>query len=383
MYLISLHLSVSNMQQLNKTNMNNSFIYLRALRHVDYSVFCVADGQKTYFDPVFNQYVPFSSGQQVKRSIMNAIVDNLGEQPSPVTFVFDIKGKAMGEGEVLSECDPTYSDQLFGGWMRSVKGGKEKTLKRRSPLSISAMRPIHTLLASSPRENATFDRSDKPNVHKVVVRDEKGKPLTNEQIEGFLEGTDRSLYRKWIADNKRATGLFVYDIAIDLRTLFCVSLNQFEPELRKDTAAELISKGWMESENVFGPCLVMPKAERERLIPALADALLNWRITSNQARTFSLMETLAVAISDNANNLAAAIRAKLIDDGEKPKAKPIVDANAGAELFVTLPCAGYMVTETESATALDDAKAGLIAKMKAFDFENQVLPSAKTELSLF
>lgn len=46
--------------------MNNSFIYLRALRHVDYSVFCVADGQKTYFDPVFNQYVPFSSGQQVK-----------------------------------------------------------------------------------------------------------------------------------------------------------------------------------------------------------------------------------------------------------------------------------------------------------------------------
>lgn len=101
--------------------MNNSFIYLRALRHVDYSVFCVADGQKTYFDPVFNQYVPFSSGQQVKRSIMNAIVDNLGEQPSPVTFVFDIKGKAMGEGEVLSECDPTYSDQLFGGWMRSVE----------------------------------------------------------------------------------------------------------------------------------------------------------------------------------------------------------------------------------------------------------------------
>lgn len=350
----------------------NPFIFIRALRHVDYSVFCVSDGQKTYYDPVFETFVPYSSGQQVKRSIMNAVTDNLGEQPSPVEFVFDIKGKALGEGEVLSLCNPAYSDQLFGGWMRSVKGGKEKTLKRRSPLSISAMHPLHPLLASSPRENATFDRSDRPNVHKVTVRDEKGNVLSDEQIEAYLNGTDRSLYRKWIPDNKRATGLFIYDVAIDLRTLFCVSLNQFEPELKKETAAQLLSDGWTESENVFGPCLVMPKADRERLIPALADALLNWRITSNQSRTFSLMETLAVAISDNANTLAAAIRAKLVDDSEKPKARPIVDANAGAELFVTLPCAGYMVTETESATALDDAKRKLIDLMNAFDYDHQL-----------
>ena len=92
----------------------------------------------------------------------------------------------------------------------------------------------------------------------------------------------------------------------------------------------------------------MPKENRDKAILAIAKALINWRISSNQSRTFSLMETLAIAISDNANSLAGAIRAKLIDDSEKAKAKPIVDETAGAELFVTLPCSGYMVTETES-----------------------------------
>ena len=109
----------------------------------------------------------------------------------------------------------------------------------------------------------------------------------------------------------------------------------------------------------------------KKVIPALADALIDWRITSNQARTFSLMETLAIAVSDNANAIAAAIRAKLIDDSEKPKAKPIVDANAGADLFVTLPCASYIVTECESPDAIENAKQNLIKRMSDFDYENQ------------
>ena len=144
-----------------------------------------------------------------------------------------------------------------------------------------------------------------------------------------------------------------------------------EPEISREMAETLKSKGWVESENVFGKCLVMPQSEREKVIPALAKALINWRITSNQARTFSLMETLAVAISDNANTIPAAIRAKLIDDGEKPKAKPIVDETAGADLFVTLPCSNYIVTESESADALDNAEKKLIDLMMAFDYENQ------------
>lgn len=352
----------------------NSFIYLRGLKHAAFTVFCVENGQKFYYDPQFNVRVPFSSGQQVKRSVLEKLNDILGVQPSPTEFYFDVDKKgALKEGEVLSSCNPHYVDQLLGGWMRTPKGGKEKAVKRRSPLSISAMTPLHPLLSGLPKENISFDRSDRPNAHKVVVRDANGNVLTDEQVCNFLDGNDRSLYRKWIPDNNRATGLFVYDVAIDLRRLFCVSTNQFEPEITADMVESLKSDGWIVVNTAFGECLLMPKKQREQLVPAIADALLDWQITSNQARTFSLMETLAVAISDNANTLAAAIRAKLIDDNEsKQKARPIIDENAGAKTFIALPCANYIVTETESADALVRARQELIDRMMAFDYENQL-----------
>lgn len=352
----------------------NSFIYLRGLKHAAFTVFCVENGQKFYYDPQFNVRVPFSSGQQVKRSVLEKLNDILGVQPSPTEFYFDVDKKgALKEGEVLSSCDPHYVDQLLGGWMRTPKGGKEKAVKRRSPLSISAMTPLHPLLSGLPKENISFDRSDRPNAHKVVVRDANGNVLTDEQVCDFLDGNDRSLYRKWIPDNNRATGLFVYDVAIDLRRLFCVSTNQFEPEITADMVESLKAEGWKVVNTAFGECLLMPKEQREQLVPAIADALLDWQITSNQARTFSLMETLAVAVSDNANTLAAAIRAKLIDDNEsKPKARPIIDENAGTKTFIALPCANYIVTETESADALVRARQELIDRMMAFDYENQL-----------
>lgn len=318
----------------------NSFIYLRGCKHAAFTVFCVEDGQKSYYDPQFNVKVPYSSGQQVKRSIMGKLNEVLNVEPSPTEFYFDVDKKgALKEGEVLSSCDPHYVDQLLGGWMRTPKGGKEKAVKRRSPLSISAMTPLHPLLASVPKENISYDRSDRPNVHKVVVRDANGNVLTDEQVSIFLNGSDRSLYRKWIPDNTRATGLFVYDVAIDLRRLFCVPTNQLEPEITSDMVETLKNDGWKVVNTVFGECLLMPKEQREKIIPAIADALIDWHITSNQARTFSLMETLAIAISDNANTLAAAIRAKLIDgdNDSKPKAKPIIDEHAGAATYVTLP----------------------------------------------
>lgn len=353
----------------------NSFIYLRGCKHAAFTVFCVEEGQKSYYDPQFNVKVPYSSGQQVKRSIMGKLNEVLNVEPSPTEFYFDVDKKgALKEGEVLSSCDPHYVDQLLGGWMRTPKGGKEKAVKRRSPLSISAMTPLHPLLASVPKENISFDRSDRPNVHKVVVRDASGNILTDEQVSNFLNGSDRSLYRKWIPENTRATGLFVYDVAIDLRRLFCVPTNQLEPEITSDMVETLKNDGWKVVNTVFGECLLMPKEQREKIIPAIADALIDWHITSNQARTFSLMETLAIAISDNANTLAAAIRAKLIDgdNDSKPKAKPIIDEHAGAATYVTLPCASYIVTETESADALDKAKQDLVNRMLTFDYENQL-----------
>lgn len=348
------------------------FIYLRALKHAEHTVFCVQEGQKTYYDAQFGQYCAYSSGQQVKRSVLEELTSNLNVQMAPVTFNYNITVKKELENkEPWSPCDPNYIDQLIGGWM---KAGDGITVKRRSPLSISAMRPLHPLLSGTDKENLTFDRSNRPDRNPVNVRMAgSDKLLSEEEIETFLTTNNRTLPRRnWIPDNRRTQGLFVYDVAIDLRTLFSVSTNQHEPELKKEMIEDLRSKGWKESENTFGKCLVMPKAEREKIIPALASALINWRITSNQARTFSLMETLAVAISNNANTIAGAIRAKLIDDGDKPKAKPIIDETAGAEVFVTLPCSNYVVTVNESADSLEKAKQRLIILMTAFDFENQI-----------
>ena len=109
-----------------------SFIYLRGLRHVEHSVFCVTNGQKTYWDPIFGQSLPYSSGQQVKRSILDSISENLEQERSPVTFIF--KAPALEEGEVLSICDPQYYDQLFGGWMHTAQKeeGKDKKKKKKS-----------------------------------------------------------------------------------------------------------------------------------------------------------------------------------------------------------------------------------------------------------
>jgi len=348
------------------------YIYLRALKHAEHTVFGVQDGQKTYYDTQFGQYCAYSSGQQVKRSILEELTSNLNVPMAPVTFNYNItKDKQLENKEPWSPCDPNYIDQLIGGWMRAGDG---VTVKRRSPLSISAMRPLHPLLSGTVKENLTFDRSNRPDNNPVNVRMAgSDKLLTEEEIEAFLTANNRTLPRRnWIPENRRAQGFFVYDIAIDLRTLFSVSTNQHEPELNKEKIEELKTKGWTEGENTFGKCLTKPKAEREKVIPVLANALLNWRITSNQARTFSLMETLAIAISDNANTLTGAIRAKLIDDGDRPKAKPIIDETAGAELFITLPCSGYIATVNESADALIKAEERLVEMMRAFDYEDQL-----------
>lgn len=43
-----------------------------------------------------------------------------------------------------------------------------------------------------------------------------------------------------------------------------------------------------------------------------------------------------------------------------------------AKTFIALPCANYIVTETESADALVRARQELIDRMMAFDYENQL-----------
>lgn len=105
----------------------NPYIYLRALKHADFTVFCVENGQKTYYDAQFNRIMPFSSGQQVKRSILQSLTDNLHVQMAPITFNYNItKDKKLETKEPWSPCDPNYIDQLLGGWMRAKKNRKER-----------------------------------------------------------------------------------------------------------------------------------------------------------------------------------------------------------------------------------------------------------------
>lgn len=351
-----------------------SFIYLRGLRHAEHTVFAVNDGQKYYVDPQTGRRMAYSSGQQVKRSIIEAL-----ELPfAAMTFNWEIDKKEnnAGQKEPHSPCDPTFADQLLGGYMKAESG--TFTVKRRSPLSISAMRPLHPLLGGIefPTENLTFDRTSHPEHHKVdvywVENKKRGAKLSDEELNNWLTTNQRSLpSRVYIRDRTRASGLFSYDIAIDLRTLFCVSTNKLEPELFPEIEAKLREQGWVEGKNIFGKCLICPKQLREEIIVKLAHALINWRITSNQSRTFSLMETVALAISDNANQIAYAIRGELRDDREKPTAVPKIDEAAKAAIFTTPVAAGHIAGSIGSVDALDAAEAHLIKLMMEFDYENQ------------
>jgi hypothetical protein len=351
----------------------SNFIYLRGLRHAEHTVFSVSEGQKHYTDPQFRKKMAYSSGQQVKRSIMEAL-----EMPfAAMTFNWEIDKKGKNNmKEPHSPCDPSFVDQLLGGYMKAQS--ESYTVKRRSPLSISAMTPLHPLLGGLEKETepVVFDRSSRPNDHIVKVfqvEDNKRVEIPQDKLEAWLISHNKNLGPKYYNGNgmTRATGLFTYDIAIDLRTLFCVSTNKLEPELFPTIETKLRAEGWIEGKNIFGKCLICPKDKREAIIPALAHAIVNWRITSNQSRTFSLMETVALAISDNANQIAYAIRAELRDDTEKPQAAPRIDDTSKADIFITPIASAYIVGAVGSAMALDSAEQKLIDLMMAFDYENQ------------
>jgi len=363
---------------------SSPYIYMRVLRHADHTVFAVQKGQKFYRDPQFGRDMAYSAGQQVKRSVLEEMTNYLNVPFAPIAFNWYLetekgnKKKATAkEGLAYVSCDPSFPDQLIGGYM--LAEGDNSAIKRRSPLSVSAMRPLHPLLGGMEwqKENMTFDRSNIPGMSVKVYWKEggqRGEEVSPEDLSEWLQSNNRNLpSRKFIQDQTRASGLFVFDVAIDLRTLFCVSLNRLEPELRPDMETKLREQGWVEGRNVFGSCLICPADKRAEIIPALAHALLNWRITSNQSRTFSPMETLALAISDNANQITYAIRGELKEDaGERPEAVAKLDETARAEMFITPACSGYITGARGSADALDRAEDYLAAQIAAFDFENQI-----------
>lgn len=347
-------------------------LYLRGLRQVDHTVFAVADGQKTYRDPLTGRLQAYSSGQQVKRSLLDTFADELGEERAPVTFYKVLDKGSLKDREPHSACDPTYPDQLVGGWMRAEKRSADdkggRPVRRRSPLSVSAFRPLHPTLANVDTEEAlTFDRRDSnPATNKVLVRDPKGNPVSDEDLEAFLSENNQTLRRlNYLAPQKRAHGLFVYDVAVDLRRLFAVSMADEDPELDADTIAKLKGEGWAE----VGSSLVAPAELRERIIPALAYALLHWAITSNQSRTFSPMPPLAVALADRADKIAVAIRADLGEASlKRPSAQVALDPVGDGSLFVTPVARGVLSGIEADAEAMDKAQAEIERRLRAYDY---------------
>jgi len=150
----------------------NPFIYLRGLRHAAHTVFGVTSEnkktfQKFYTDPQFRREIAYSSGQQVKRSIIEAL--NMPFAAITFNWELDKKNNEANLKETHSPCDPTFADQLLGGYMKAEKGNFP--VKRRSPLSISAMRPLHPLLGGIElqKEDLSFDRTSHPEHHIVNV----------------------------------------------------------------------------------------------------------------------------------------------------------------------------------------------------------------------
>lgn len=120
--------------------MNNPFIYLRGLRHAEHTVFGVNDGQKFYYDPQFGRKMAYSSGQQVKRSVIEAL--NMPFAAITFNWEIDKKEKKANQKEPHSPCDPSFTDQLLGGYIMAHHKQKISSQPGIHPRSNQGLRPV-------------------------------------------------------------------------------------------------------------------------------------------------------------------------------------------------------------------------------------------------
>lgn len=345
--------------------MKNKELHIRILKKVDFSVFCVDSSQKTYYDPTMGVVLPYSSGQQVKKSIINTLLNELDIEYAPLIFTFAKEGEKLKQKELIQTCDPSYFDQLIGGWMTAPdKKNTEKddddtlVLSRRSPLSISAMSPVHPLLASVAIEEViTFDRTES-NTESMVVKDGK-KILEGDELIKFLEQSNSKLTKRKAAafKAKRATGLFKIDIAIDLKKLFRVPTRINDIEIKQSTINKLMESGWKKINIGSGEFLELPKEHHEEVANAVAESIIRWRITSNQSRTFDVMSTLTTVVANRADVISNSVYGELYNDkNDKNRAKLVIDqSNPNAKFFSNNILKGYLTDVETSASANDQA----------------------------
>lgn len=352
--------------------MNNNFLYIRVIKELIHTVLVVGqrdktrngfNGQKKYYDNFFKKWVGFAGGSTVKRHIVERFMGLVGEQLSPV--IFQLK-KVKGEDElrediVINTCNPLNMDQHLRGYMLTTKDQDTTNVKRRSPLSISALTPVHPLLASCYGEMGVVDRSNVKG-NKITIIGENGKQLESEEVKRLLgtkNGSKLANHRKLIDSNGRMSGIYEMTMAINLDRLFSVELNEIDSEVTPEVESQLRENGWKEEHKNGFNYLVAPKEYQDKIVKNLADAIINFRVFSNQSSTFSAMPVLAVSVTKEASKLHKGIVARITKgsdtDANSQSVALQINEVDGLQNFISSQMAKYVLTDKDDVMAEENA----------------------------
>ena len=376
-------------------NTKQNIIYIRGIKRLKNTVLCVdSNDQKTYYDPISKTRVGFSSGAQVKRCVREKMVENLGKTLSKVTINYLIDGNGIlkqSTAEVNS--NPLNLDSLVFGWMITSSKKETKSKKnssdeddssdetknvntegvtKASAVSISPLTPLHPFLTSIKKGDLqTLDRLDNIETCKINIFKETGKnksvQLTDEEIKNFLNEKNRMMPKAIYTSKSKIDGIFSFDFAIDLRTLFSVQVNGYKTQVTKETEKELVKNGWKYGKNEFGEILLAPKEVRENAIEALCDALVDWQFKTNQSSNFSPSVTDAISVSFDVRKASNAISAEVFDR----EASAVIDPDYVDNIFVDKSAKSYLGNCDNYAKpfAIDDAKAKIAEMIRSYDYE--------------
>lgn len=395
-----------------------NIIYIRGIKRLKNTVLCVdSEDQKFYYDPITKTKVGFSSGSQVKRCIRERMVENLNTNLAKVVINYTIDNNTLKQSNPEGNADPLNLDSLVFGWMKTSskeevkdngkgkkKGKKDKKVAaeeeqtavetevvetetegtesdtktktvegvtKTSAISISSLTPLHPYLATLRKgEIQTLDRLDKVDECTINIFTGDGKnkqQLTEDEIKEFLSNNNRMMPKAIYTAKSHLDGVFSFDIAIDLRTLFSVQVHGYKAQITKEKELELLEKGWVYGKNEFGEILLAPKDVREKITESLSDALVDWQFKTNQSSNYSPSVTEAMSISFDVRRAAYGLSAEV----EEKTAQAIIDLDYADNVFVEKSAKSYLKNSEEiaKAFAMDDAKAKIVEMINSYDYE--------------
>lgn len=328
------------------------FIYVTGVKNVKQAVFGVDTNLKTYYDAVSGKYVPYASGQQVKRSFFDFINEEYSSSiekiiaPFTVVYNFDSKKTKFEQKESYPDADNSFFTSLVGGYMKAPTKDKNKkkneeeddkedkeVYTRRSPIAFSYLTALHPDLTSTTvkDEIGTSDRSDIFNDNMSFTCDGKKSLDEEEALKLMAENNLQISKRKIYSPHRRANGLFKFDAAIDLERLFRVPIKKFNKEIDDVKHKSLVENGWKEV-NVNGvDYLELPSDLHGIYAEAIAEGLVEFRFKSNQSRSLDLMPTVSFAVTNKASKLPLVYRTEF---DENNKRKLVIETGVnGVQVF--------------------------------------------------